>query len=303
MEPTHPSELNGDLNLTPTQTRAYIAYHTERNARNLAASEAAGIVTRPSPVWGLSLEGGASPSRALLNAFYDWLARGLAPRMARRPVTVVDLGCGGGARLRTFADAGFAGDFIGIDIARHPNWPASPIGGLRPAFIRADLHCFDERTLPPIDILISTTALEHLRDDEGIVRRFTRRLAPGGVQAHFVPSAEGLNLYGKHGWRSYTPICLRRMLPDATIYRFGGVFSNALHVHAIYEPSRRGEAFLSATRPRAYAWLRAASLLLDRAMGCPRPSMYAAVTPPRDTEPAPGGLGSRVGGGPLGLAA
>lgn len=289
MEAPHPSTLNGDLALTPAQTRAYVAYHTQRNARNAAATLAAGVETAPTPVWGATLEGTMSPSRALLNGFYTALARRLAPRMTGRPVTIVDLGCGGGARLKTFADAGFSGDFIGIDIERHPKWPTAPIAGLRPSFIRADLHTFDERTLPPIDLLISTTALEHLRDDQGIIRRFGARLAPGGVQAHFVPAEEALHLYGKHGWRFYSPICLRRMFPRGEIHRFGGVFSNALHIHAIYEPSRRARPTLPEQRPRLYAWLRAASLVLDRLARCPRPSMYAVV------EHAPDGAAAGAG--------
>lgn len=275
-----PSTLNGDLPLTPDQVRAYMAYHAERNAANAAASIAAGIETIPSPVWGITTAGGASPARAMLDSFYDWFARRVAGGFAGRPVTIVDLGCGGGARLGTFAQTGFRGDYIGIDIARSPKWPKSPINGLRPSLIVADLHAFDERSLPPIDILISTTALEHVRDDAGIVRRFTARLAPGGVQAHFVPAEAALGLYGKHGWRQYSPICLRHLFPDATIYRFGGVFSNELHTRAIFEPSQRARPFMSARHPRLYGVARAAALTLDRFTGCARPSMYAAVTPP-----------------------
>lgn len=276
----HPSTLNGDLPLTPDQVRAYMTYHADRNATNAVASIAAGVVTIPSPVWGTTTAGGASPARTMLDAFYDWFARRAVAGFADRPVTIVDLGCGGGARLGTFARAGFRGDYIGIDIARSPKWTADPINGLHPSLIVADLHAFDERTLPPIDILISTTALEHVKDDAGIIRRFTSRLAPGGVQAHFVPAEAALDLYGKHGWRQYSPICLRHLFPDATIYRFGGVFSNELHARAIFEPSLRGRPFMSARHPRLYAIARAAALMLDRITGCARPSMYAAVTPP-----------------------
>jgi hypothetical protein len=282
--PTHtpdPATLNGDLPLSHAQIAAYMAHHADRNARHAQMSHSLGIRTHAAPVWGLSTSTGASPARILLGAFYTHLARTLAPSFTDRPVTIVDLGAGGGARLHTFAHAGFHGDYIGIDIAHNPKWPIAAVKALRPRLIVADLHTFDERSLPPIDLLISTTALEHLRDDQGIIQRFASRLAPAGVEAHFVPAEAALDLYGPHGWRQYSPLCLRRMFPDADIFRFGGPFSNELHLHAIYNPSRLGRPFMSAKHPHLYGWLRAGALLLDRALGCPKPSMYAVVTKAR----------------------
>lgn len=276
-----PAELNGDLPLSRELNAAYMAYHADRNAGNARHSLESGVLTRNSPVWGVSSVSGCSPARALLDAFYTRFARQVAPAFRGRPVTIVDLGAGGGARLRTFAQVGLRGDYIGIDIARNPKWPKDAVNGLRPSLIVADLHTFDECSLPPIDLLISTTALEHLRDDEGIIRRFTRRLAPGGVQAHFVPGEAALDLYGKHGWRQYSPGCLRRMFPDGTIYRFGGRFSNELHLRAIFEPSCRGRRLMGELHPRLYRLMRSGALVLDRVLGCPSPSMYAVVTPPK----------------------
>jgi 2-polyprenyl-3-methyl-5-hydroxy-6-metoxy-1,4-benzoquinol methylase len=284
-ETADPALLNGDLPMSHAQIAAYMAHHAARNARNAQISQSVGIRTHAAPVWGLSTATGASPARILLGAFYTHLAHTLAPAFTDRPVAIVDLGAGGGARLHTFAHAGFHGDYIGIDIAHNPKWPTAPSPGparaLHPRLIVADLHTFNERSLPPIDLLISTTALEHLRDDQGIIQRFASRLAPGGVQAHFVPAEAALDLYGPHGWRQYSPLCLRHMFPDADIFRFGGPFSNELHLHAIYNPSRLGRPFMSAKHPRLYGWLRAGALLLDRALGCPRPSMYAVVTKPK----------------------
>lgn len=246
-----------------------------------------GVRTRASPVWGCDPRGAASPARAMLDAFYAHLARTMTRGRASGPVTIADLGCGSGGRIHAFADAGFTGDYIGIDHAAHAKWPAAAVGGMHPRLIIADLHSFDERALPPIDVLISTTALEHLRDDAGVIERFSRRLAPGGVQTHFVPAEAALALYGKHGWRQYSPICLRRLFPGGTIYRFGGVFSNALHRRAIFEPSRRGRPVMGERWPRVYGWLRAATLVLDRCCGCRPPSMYAVVTPPAESAPKP----------------
>lgn len=282
-----PAMLNGDLPLSGAENAAYLEYHRVRNRRLAAESRAAGVRTRVSPVWGVGATGGSSPARAMLDAFYSSLAGRLFRAHYGGPVTIVDLGCGSGGRIRAFADAGFTGEYIGIDHVESTKWPRAAVGGLRPRMIAADLHTFDERSLPPIDLLISTTALEHLRDDAGIIGRFAACLAPGGVQAHFVPGEAALALYGKHGWRQYSPICLRRLFPSGVIYRFGGVFSNELHRRAIFEPSRAGRSVMSERWPRAYGWLRAGSLLLDRLTGCRSPSMYAVVTEPAE------GLGMR----------
>lgn len=272
--------LNGDLPLSREETAAYLGHHAERNRGLAAASREAGVRTRPAPVWGTALHGGSSPARAMLDAFFEWFASRTANRFAGRPVTIVDLGCGGGVGIKPLAQSGFAGEYIGLDAARSARWSDARIGGLQPRLMLADVHEFDERLLPPIDVLISATALEHFRDDAEVIRRFSCRLARGGVQAHFVPGEAALDLYGKHGWRQYSPVCLRRLFPDATIYRFGGVFSNAIHRWAITDPSSRGRPLLGQRHPTAYAWLRAGSLALDRATGCRAPSMYGVVTKP-----------------------
>lgn len=272
-----PAMLNGDIELSPAQTKAYIEFHARRNERNARRTVALGIDTAPSPVWGLSVVGGASPARILLDAYYDTLARRWAPRYHGRDVVIADLGCGAGGRIEPFARAGYSGRYIGIDIVRSPRWPARAVGALEPVLIIADAHTLDPLSLPPIDILISTTALEHLRDDREVIARLSRRIAPGGVQAHFVPAEAALDIYGRHGWRQYSPACLRDLLPRCVMTRFGGPFSSLLHAHAIYEPSRLGRPTMPARRPRVYPWLRAAALAADRIIGCPRPTMYAAV--------------------------
>ena len=280
MNPCDPATLNGDLPLTRAQDAAYVNYHTRRNAANRTRSLDMGILSSRSPVWGWSLSGGSSPARAILDAYFWWAAAELRPAFDDRRVTIVDLGCGNGGRIGAFAAAGFQGEFIGLDIAASPKWPTRALAGLQPRLILGDLHRFDPAELPPIDLLISTTSLEHLRDDAGIVRKFEARLAPGSAQVHFVPAEASLDLYGKHGWRQYSPACVRALFPSAEIHRFGGPFSNELHLQTIRGPYLRGEPMLGQSRPRLYAVARSVALVLDRLLGCPRPSMYAAFVRP-----------------------
>ncbi len=291
MAPIHPELLNGDLPLTRDETAAYMDFHARRNARNAERSRALGVQTSPSPVWGWRTDSGASPARILLDAFFRRLAHDLAPRFAGRRVTIVDIGCGSGGRIATFGDAGFTGEFVGIDIVRSLRWPVQPVGGLRPSLVVGDVHALDVRRLPPIDLLISTTSLEHIRDVPGVIGRLRRRMTPGSVQVHFVPGEAALELYGKHGWRQYSPACLRGLFPRGVIYRFGGPFSSELHLRAIYQPSLRGRPLWCHSMPRMYALLRSAALGADRLLGCPRPSMYAVV----QEEPDGGDLAGEPG--------
>ena len=203
-----------------------------------------------------------------------------------------DLGCGtGNAVLPFFEEAGLRGRYIGLDIKGDKRFPTVSSRSFSRELIIADIHTFDVGTLPPIDLFVSATALEHIRDDADAVARLTTRLAPGGAQVHYIPGEAALKLYGQHGWRQYSPRCLQALFPEGDLYRAGGHCSNALHERAI----TRGAPDHSwrSHHPQLYRHLRNASLVIDRVLGNQPSTMYGVIVPPGRAS-SNGALGRRA---------
>lgn len=289
---TDPAQINGDLPLTRAQFRAYIAHHRARNRDNHARSRRLGIRTMPVPLLPVDVGPDATPSRVMVTAFFDMAARRLAPYFRDRDVTMLDLGCGSGAAvLPSFERAGFRGRYIGLDIAAHRKFTAQRSRAFTRELVVTDVHSLDPATLPPVDLLVSATALEHIRDDARAIAKLESRLAPGSAQAHYVPGESALNLYLAHGWRQYSPACVRGLFPHAEIYRAGGMCSNALHLATITRAAPGSS--LRESHPRTYTFLRRLSMIGDRVIGNAGASMYAALVLP----PEPAGsatIGARL---------
>jgi SAM-dependent methyltransferase len=272
------STLNGDRALSPVEHEAYVAFHRARNAANISRSAREGIVVLPGPIASpehVVVCPEFSPARTDVGVFFSWAAQRIATRFAiggdalarlgTRPLTILDLGCGSGFLAPILARAGLCGRYIGLDIKRHPKWVDGVVAAspeLRRELLVADIGTFDPRVLPTLDAIVSCTALEHIEDDAGALAKLATRLAPWGVQAHAVPGELGLSLYGPHGWRQYSPACLRAMLPRAEIYRYGGPNALRVHVSCITNRMESGKADARRTHPRMYerAVIRARAL-------------------------------------------
>jgi SAM-dependent methyltransferase len=212
------------------QRRAYLDYHAARNAANAVRSRELGIETRPLPIGRVHVPGPVSPARWAVSQFFDLAASLLRPNFIGRAITILDLGCGKGeAALPCFAAHGYRGRYIGLDLAKHPKWTTNAPSGFTKELVLADVHEIDVQKLPPIDLLVSATCLEHIREDGVVLSRFAERLSPAAAQAHFVPGEGALPLYTTHGWRQYSPACLRERFPTGEIHRAGGHASSWLH--------------------------------------------------------------------------
>lgn len=115
-----------------------------------------------------------------------------------------------------------------------------PRAGFTRKLIVADVNAIDPASLLPMDLLLSNTSLEHIRDDEGAIRALSSRLTPRAMQAHFVPGEAALPLYGPHGFRQYSPWCLSRLFPGAEVFRYGGQAWAAVHREWITQATRDG---------------------------------------------------------------
>lgn len=275
------SELTGDVALTREQYAAYMGYHAQRDQENTLASThiktLPGIRPRPgSALPGCVIAQGSTPARVSTVEFFACIAAELAPTLRGQPITIVDIGAGGGGQLDPFEANGLQGRYIAIDIARSPRWIDGPRGGFTRELIVSDINAFDVSQLPPIDLLVSNTALEHIRDDAQAITALQTRLKPDGFQVHFVPGEASLALYGPHGYRQYSPRCLGALFPGARIYRYGGEATNALHKHWITPATRNGTCPRD-ENPQEYCRLRTMALAEDQRTGNTPASMYGVV--------------------------
>lgn len=290
------SRINGDLPMTGAERRAYIAYHAARNAQNSLASREARIkVARfPGPMVPVSTM--ASPSRLAMHAFFDWALRDASRAMPHKDISALDLGCGNGVvTIDHLIDAGFQGHYIGVDIARHPKWSDAPRGPFSRALVIGQAEDVDLRRVlgraNSIDLLISSTALEHIEDAAGAIGRFESFLSPDAWQIHFIPGTKALALYGTHGWRQFSPRCLKDLFPRSDIYSFGGPASDWWHKHFISSeanprtPNRRGRFNLPYTLGRSFAW-HLDNVLAESALLDPHDAtMYGVVVRPAVSAP------------------
>jgi SAM-dependent methyltransferase len=280
-----PLALNGDRKLSPAETARYMLENSERNARNHAAS--ASITTFPPLTTHVApIVPANSPSRHDVETFFRSAAHRLAAHLARRihnrPAIIIDLGCGAGVLSRFLAEASIEGHYIGIDIARHRSWSdrhlETPTGtALTRSLIVGDIAKLDLTRLPPVDAILSSTSLEHIEDDLGAVRKLQSLCTPNHFEAHLVPAEEALALYGPHGWRQYSPACIRRLFPTGTIHRYGGPRGNRLHRAVITDRLAAGKKDARLVHPNLYARAVDRARILDLHAGNPSPSMYAVV--------------------------
>ncbi|MEI7657579.1 MAG: class I SAM-dependent methyltransferase [Phycisphaerae bacterium] len=276
-----PESINGDLPLSREQRVAYMQHHEARNAE--LAERSIGIATRigPRPLrrrgdLGSAVTDGCSPGRVAAVEFFAHAAACIAAMAGDRPVTIVDVGAGAGGQLDAFIDAGLRGRYIAIDIARHRKWKDGPRSHFERTLIVADVNRFDAGTLPPIDVLVSNTALEHIRDDAGAIRSLSTRLAAGAAQAHFVPAEAALHLYGPHGSRQYSPWCLEQRFPTGEIFRYGGPAAAAVHREWI-TPATQAGGCRRDQDPAAYRRLRDLAMDQDEQDGNTPALMYGVL--------------------------
>ncbi len=275
-EATGEGEINGDMSLGTADRVRYLAGNLTRNLRGAFAPTTIRYWRHPDGLLGKTALGSASPGRLLSEAFIQHeLPRLVAPRSLR----VLDIGCGSGRMAKLLAEAGYSGDYLGIDPQdrfRAQEWTEASRFELR--FLQGDAPA----VLPgsSFDFIVSLSALEHIPDDARLIRCLNKLLAPGGLQIHFVPSTWGLFVYLWHGYRQYGAAAIAKRFDrnSTTVYKLGGLGSFLVHWSFITLPEHLLRASFRSKWPRAYDRLLRAGLSLDRAapfMG----SIYAILQP------------------------
>jgi len=224
-----------------------------------------------------------TPARHGMNAFFDFAASELTASLGRRPILVADIGCGSGTALEAFVRHGFQGVYIGLDISRSKKWKDGAQGGFDRHLVLGDIHAMDLGGAlggRSIDLLLSSTALEHFEDDQAALTRVRAHLAPHAAEAHYVPGEAALDLYGPHGFRQYSPACLRARFPSGVIYRYGGAGSNLLH-RAVITRETQGLASWRQRWTRGYDFVRDVAVAMDRWTGNNPAAAYGVLVRPR----------------------
>ncbi len=250
-------ELSGDGPLRPADRLRYLL----RNARrNLFAGGTTLKPLRFTAARLASTPGIASPGRALTDTF---LLQELPRLLPPGPVRVLDIGCGRGHLTSMLAKAGYHGEYVGLDVDDRFTHDTK-IAGFTRRFVHGSAHDFQPDAA--FDLIVSVSALEHIPDDGGLLRRLSGMLAPHGLQLHIVPSGWGLAVYLWHGFRQYTIASVERRFGQkgTAIYSMGGLAGLVLHLAAITLP----ESLLGL--PLRYRWPAFYQRLLDFALGADR---------------------------------
>lgn len=281
----HDAWLNGDKALSPAEHERYMFTNRARNRAN--ARDSRDIATRPGPALrdnaAIAGQFAITPARLGMNAFFEFAAGALRPALGQRPIVIVDIGCGSGTALEAFVRHGYQGWYIGLDIARNKKWEDGAHGRIERRLALGDIHAMDLSTTlggRRIDLLLSSTALEHFEDDQAALARVREHMAPHAGEAHYVPGEAALDLYGPHGFRQYSPKCLRERFPSGEIYRFGGAGSNLLH-RAVITRETKGLSSWRKRFTRGYDVARNVAVTVDRWTGNSPAAAYGVLVVPR----------------------
>ncbi|MFZ5365192.1 MAG: class I SAM-dependent methyltransferase [Patescibacteria group bacterium] len=168
----------------------------------------------------------SSPSRQYIDNF---LMHKFPEIFPRKEIKVLDIGCGSGYVREILNKLGYEVDYTGVDVYRHEQFDDFNRFCVKPRFIQSEIENLDLDE--KYDLIISISALEHIKDDKLAVEKSERLLNPGGVVIHIVPSFWALFLYLWHGYRQYTPALINKLFAnrDITAYRLGGFLSFGAH--------------------------------------------------------------------------
>ena len=177
----------------------------------------------------------SSPGRQYLDAF---LVEMFPVFYKQRQVSVLDIGCGSGYLRSVFVQAGYAGEYIGLDIQKDRHFDDNSNISFVSNFVQSRIEDFS--SAEKFNMVISNTTLEHIKNDALAVKKSKELVKKGGVQIHIVPAFWSLFLYLLHGYRQYNPRRIKKLFEgqDYEVFRLGGLFSFLLHFFWITIPER-----------------------------------------------------------------
>lgn len=214
-------EICGDKELSSFEKIRYLVFNLFRWVIDLFKCSCAEYFD-PKKISGAS----SSPAREYLYEYFNEMLPKLLPS---RDVRVLDVGCGSGSFVTHLSELGYRGDYVGLDKISVKDFQDGSQGTINVSFVKKYVE--DYETDDRFDLVLSIAVLEHVENDEYVVKRMHSLLRTAGLQIHVVPSTWALFLYLWHGYRQYSPTRIKSIMPNHSykIYRIGGFFSFCLH--------------------------------------------------------------------------
>lgn len=227
-----------------------------------------------------------SPSRILSDLFWKRLPwNTIANELGT--ISVFDTGCGSGnygAFLQSVSN-NHIDSYKGIDVYEHQNWK----------HLRENpMYCFEtyngkqvhERIPEKTNFFMSQSAIEHFQNDLHYfhdVKKFIEAHPHRAmIQVHLVPSAACMKLYGRHGYRQYTPRTISKitkLFPNAQciLYGLGGSECIRIHDEYIVKPLAKTGLDFRKTKQDEYKTEVLSAIRADAKQSTNHPNFYALV--------------------------
>jgi SAM-dependent methyltransferase len=229
----------------------------------------------------------ATPARVLANLFWESLPGAAIREALGDAVHVLDVGCGRGNYAAVLDTALGLGTYRGIDVREDSTWQTLAAADERLEFLVCRAEELGDTELAGRNLIVSQSALEHVRDDLAFFRRIAGQLGASTrplLQIHLLPGANLWRLWGVHGYRGYSERNLRHVVALFTgshvdVIKLGGPACNRLHLEAVNDTLRRFRrrpgADMRSTDPDLYRRLVAEAIFEDAARP-PEPTLRDA---------------------------
>ncbi|MBI5793782.1 hypothetical protein HZA87_01705, partial [Candidatus Uhrbacteria bacterium] len=226
----------------------------------------------------------SSPSRILSNLFWrDLPWQRIFEELGE--LSILDTGCGSGSYGDYVNECsnGKVKQYIGLDVYEHPSWNS-------PHTLNKRFHLFDGKSITPFipdngNFFMSQSAIEHFANDRHYfeeIASFIQSHPRSMLQVHLFPSVACMKLYGRHGYRQYTPrkvSKITRLFPasESFLFGLGGPACNRVHSDYITEPLVREGLDYRKTKPEEYQQKVLEAIQIDKNIAPTDPSFWALV--------------------------
>ncbi len=229
----------------------------------------------------------ATPARVLSNLFWESLPGPVIREALGGAVHALDIGCGRGNYAAVLDKALDLATYRGIDVREHATWQTLAAADARLEFLVRRAEELDDAELAGRNLIVSQSALEHVRYDLAFFRHIAGHLGASPrplLQIHLLPGANLWRLWGVHGYRGYSERNIRHVAAifassDVDVISLGGPACNRLHLDVVHDTLRRfrggAKADLRSTDPDLYRRLVAEAIAEDAAQH-PEPTLRDA---------------------------
>lgn len=229
----------------------------------------------------------SSPSRTLSNLFWENLPWGSIQKNLKS-ISIFDTGCGSGGyySILQHASNGKIQTYHGVDVYRHKNWDASNLPPQK-TFSQFSGKNISMYIPSSTNFFMSQSAIEHFQNDSHYFQEIKKFIDQHPerpiIQVHLFPSPACMKLYGRHGYRQYTPRTISKLTrlfsqSQSFLFALGGPNCNQVHNEFITKPQFAEETDGRQTKPTEYLDALSQAINDDNALSSKTdPSFWALV--------------------------